>query len=120
GTVTAAGEYVETATMVTVTDGRLSLSVPGAPGHSAKLNYVQIIGIPSGPNAPPSAPQILEPTFAGQVVNPSDVHMEAIGYQDPDGDQHVNSDWEIWTVDSAGVPLERVWATTGIPGVERY
>ena len=45
--------------------------------------------------APPSAPTILEPLREGVVLNPGDVHMEATGFEDPDGDAHECSDWEI-------------------------
>ena len=45
--------------------------------------------------APPSAPTILEPASEGVVVSPGDVHMEATGFGDADGDAHACSDWEI-------------------------
>jgi glucose/arabinose dehydrogenase len=52
----------------------------------------------------------------GQIVNPSDVHMETGPFADPDlGDQHLCTDWEIWTV----APPERVWFIACIGGVER-
>ena len=44
--------------------------------------------------AAPSAPTILEPVREGVVVSPGDVHMEATGFDDPDGDGHECSDWE--------------------------
>jgi glucose/arabinose dehydrogenase len=53
----------------------------------------------------PSAPTITEPSADGKVLNPADVHMEASGFSDPDGDTHACSDWEIWTVS----PSEPVW-----------
>jgi PKD repeat protein/glucose/arabinose dehydrogenase len=67
-------------------------------------------------NNPPNTPLVTEPAVDGQVVNPSDVHMETAPFSDPDpGDTHVCSDWEIWTL----APFERVWATSCIGGVER-
>ncbi len=70
----------------------------------------------SAANSPPAAPAIHEPVTEGLIVNPSDVHMEAGPFSDPDvGDQHLCTDWEIWTV----APLERVWFTSCIGGVER-
>ncbi|MCA9240837.1 MAG: hypothetical protein KDA37_11585, partial [Planctomycetales bacterium] len=117
---TSAGEFAEASISVTVSDGKLTLDAAGAADLGTRLNYVYVIGLPAGANQPPAAPSIFEPSFDGQVVNPSDVHMEAIGFLDPDGDLHANSDWEIWTTDSAGTPLELVWTTIGIDGVERY
>ena len=55
--------------------------------------------------APPSTPNITEPSVNGQIVHPADVHMEANGFSDPDGNTHQCSDWEIWTVDSP----EKIW-----------
>lgn len=67
-------------------------------------------------NSPPVTPVVTEPVVDGQIVNPADVHMESAPFSDPDpGDEHLCSDWEIWTVMSA----ERVWATLCIGGVER-
>jgi glucose/arabinose dehydrogenase len=66
---------------------------------------------PSG-NTPPDAPPINEPTVNGAVVNPYDVHMEAGPFSDLDGDGHLCSDWEIWTMS----PTERVWRTSCISG----
>lgn len=54
---------------------------------------------------PPNVPSITEPSFDGEVVSPADVHMEANGYSDPDGDAFQCSDWSIWTVDTN----EQVW-----------
>jgi glucose/arabinose dehydrogenase len=45
--------------------------------------------------AAPSKPVITEPASEGQVVHPADVHMVAMGFSDPDGDEHLCSDWEI-------------------------
>ena len=67
-------------------------------------------------NTPPLPPAITEPVIDLQVVNASDVHMEAGPFIDPDaGDTHVCSDWEIWTVSPSG----RIWITTCIGGVEK-
>ncbi|HET6567657.1 MAG TPA: PQQ-dependent sugar dehydrogenase, partial [Rhodothermales bacterium] len=65
---------------------------------------------------PPDVPVITEPSADGQMVNPSDVHMETRPMHDADeGDTHDCTDFEIWTV----VPAERVWFTSCITGVER-
>ncbi len=66
-------------------------------------------------NTPPDQPAINEPTFAGQIVNPADVHMEAGPFGDPDGDGHFCSDWEI--VDT--VLGERVWRASCATGLDR-
>lgn len=115
----AADSFQESTVTVAVSDGRLTLDATGAAPLATRLNYVYIVGVPSGPNNAPSTPIIMEPTFAGQVVNPSDVHLEAVGFSDTDGDTHANSDWQIWTDDGTGQPDELVWTTIGIDGVER-
>jgi glucose/arabinose dehydrogenase len=72
--------------------------------------------VTSSGNVPPATPTITEPTQAGQVLNAADVHMECAPFSDANpGDQHLCTDWEIWTV----APSQRVWATLCIGGVER-
>lgn len=67
-------------------------------------------------NDPPEAPLITQPEIDGLILNPADVHMETGPFSDPDpGDDHLCTDWEIWTLD----PAERVWVTECIGGVER-
>ena len=102
--------------VVSVSDGLLTLGVGAAGNLDTRINFIQIVGVPSGPNASPSTPVVTEPTVDGQEVNPVDVHMEAVGFFDTDGDLHKSSDWEIWTV---GPGAEMVWQTLGIEGVER-
>lgn len=102
--------------VVTVTDGMLTLDVGSAGEGATRVNYMIIVGVPSGMNSAPELPTVTEPATAGQVVNPFDVHMEAVGFSDLDGDSHKSSDWEIWTV---GLGAEPVWQTLGIEGVER-
>ncbi|MGI9427811.1 MAG: hypothetical protein ACR2NM_04080, partial [Bythopirellula sp.] len=101
---------------VAVSDGRLTLDVGGAANLATRINYIQIVGVPSGANASPATPTVTEPAVDGQVLNPTDPHLEAVGYSDTDGDLHKSSDWEIWTV---GGGAEPVWQTLGIEGVER-
>ena len=101
---------------VVVSDGRLTLDQGAAAEMVTRIDYIQIVGLPSAPNAAPATPTITEPATDGQVINPSDVHMEAVGFSDPDGNAHKSTDWEIWTVGSAP---ERVWQTLGITGVEK-
>ncbi|MCG3128542.1 MAG: hypothetical protein CHACPFDD_03431 [Phycisphaerae bacterium] len=64
---------------------------------------------------PPATPTITEPAADGQIVNGEDVHMETAPFFDADGDGHLCTDWEIWTI----TPAERVWVTSCIGGVER-
>jgi glucose/arabinose dehydrogenase len=101
---------------VTVSDGELTLDQGTAIDKATRINYVHIVGVPSAPNNAPFAPTITEPATNGQVVHPADVHMEAIGFSDPDGNTHKSTDWEIWTVGPGAQP---VWQTLGIQGVER-
>lgn len=101
---------------VTVTDGRLTLDSGAAANLATRVNYIQIVGVSSGGNTSPATPVVTEPEVDGQEVNPVDVHMEAVGFSDTDGDAHKSSDWEIWTV---GASAEPVWQTLGIEGVER-
>ena len=101
---------------ITVGDGRLTLNNGAAPEKGTRIDYMHIVGLPSGANAAPAAPTITEPHTAGQVLNPSDVHMEAVGFSDPDGNLHKSTDWEIRTV---GPGAQVVWQTLGIEGVER-
>jgi glucose/arabinose dehydrogenase len=69
-----------------------------------------------GSNAAPLAPVITEPVANGVTVNAADVHMETAPFADPNsGDQHLCTDWEIWTAGLA----ERVWFSSCIQGVER-
>lgn len=108
-------ERVETR-VVAVSDGRLSVDQGAAAEKSTRIDYIQIVGVASAENASPATPTITEPSVDGQVVNPTDVHMEAIGFSDPDGNAHKSSDWEIWT---ASGTLQLAWQTLGITGVER-
>jgi glucose/arabinose dehydrogenase len=62
--------------------------------------------------APPSTPVINEPVV-GKLINPADVHMEALGYSDPDGQAHASSDWEIVKTAAAAV----VWQAPGVSGL---
>lgn len=101
---------------VNVADGRLTLDQGAAADKATRINYVQIVGLAGAPNQSPDAPLVTEPLFDGKIVNPADVHMEAINFQDGDGNLHKSTDWEIWTT---GPSAELVWETRGIEGVER-
>ena len=84
--------------VVTVSDGRLTLDQGAAAEKATRINYVHIVGVaPPGNNAP-ATPTVTEPTVPGQIVNPTDVHMEAVGFSDLDGDLHKSTDWEIWAI----------------------
>lgn len=109
-------DFREQSQQITITDGRLTLDQGAAPEKATRINFVHIVGLASGPNTSPSVPLITEPELAGQIVNPADVHLEAIGFLDGDGDLHKSSDWEIWQ--TAGTP-QIAWQTLGIQGVER-
>ncbi len=70
-------------------------------------------------NTPPAAPVITEPA-PGRTLNPADVHMETGPFFDPDpGDEHVCTDWEIWTSPNPPALVERVWVASCLGGVER-
>jgi len=101
---------------VNVSDGRLTMDQGAAADEATRVNYVHIVGLPSGANIAPDVPTITEPASGQQPLNPSDVHMEAVGFADSDGNAHKSTDWEIWTVGAAPEP---VWQTLGIEGVER-
>jgi glucose/arabinose dehydrogenase len=62
---------------------------------------------------PPSTPTFLEPTTDGEVVNPSDVHMEVDGFSDPNGHTHFCTDWQIQTLLG-----EVVWDGPCVQGLE--
>lgn len=62
-------------------------------------------GAPAAEAAPPATPTIIEPSTDRELVSPADVHMEANGYSDPDGNHQGCSDWSIWTA----TPAERIW-----------
>jgi glucose/arabinose dehydrogenase len=65
-----------------------------------------LLAVPAAARATaPATPTITEPSTDGQLVHPADVHMEATGFSDPDGDTHACSDWQIL---DAGT-LEAVW-----------
>jgi len=54
--------------------------------------------------AAPVVTDISEPTEGAAPLNPEDVHMVAV-FDDADGNDHVCSDWEIWTTE----PAEPAW-----------
>lgn len=101
---------------VTVADGRLTVDAGAAANKETRLDFLHIVGLPSGPNTAPVTPTVTEPAVDGQQVSPADPHLEAVDFFDSDGDLHQSSDWEIWTV---GAGAEPVWQTLGIQGVER-
>ncbi len=101
---------------VTVTDGRLTIDQGTAAHKATRINFVQIVGLPEPGEPAPNPPVIMEPETDGAVANPGDVHMEAIGFFDPDGDAHASTDWEIWSV---GGDPEPVWQTLGIQSIEK-
>jgi len=109
-------EFAVSTVQVVVFDGKLTLDQGAAAEKATRIDYIQIVNLPIGGNMSPADPIITEPATAGQQVYPSDVHLEAVGFSDPEGDLHLSTDWEIWTT---GPGAERVWQTLGITGVER-
>lgn len=75
------------------------------------------LGVPRAWATPPSTPTITEPAVDGQIINAQDVHMEAGGFFDLDGDTHACTNWEIWKTATS----EKVWqsAPVCIGGVEK-
>lgn len=69
----------------------------------------------SAPQLVPDPPIINEPAVDGQIVSPSDVHMETDPMNDPQGGNHLCSDFQIYISDT----LELVWETLCIGGVEK-
>lgn len=107
---------LETTRQVVVVDGRLTIGVGSAPDLATRLNYVQIVGLPSSANHPPSAPKISAPSFHGQIVDAANPVIEAAGFADGDGNLHKSSDWEIWSI---GTSAEPVWQSLGLGGAGR-
>jgi len=99
-------------------DARAGSTPRGRPAVITLAAIVLALGMSTGaayPQSPPNTPPITSPAL-NQVVSPFDVHMEAGPFSDPDpGDTHFCTDWEIWTLS----PLERVWVTSCIQGVEK-
>ncbi len=62
----------------------------------------------SGPPYRPNPPVITEPSVDGKIVNSADVHMETGPFFDRDGNAHLCTDWQIWSV----TPPEMVWSAT--------
>jgi glucose/arabinose dehydrogenase len=110
------GDFRVATRQVAVTDGRLTLDQGAAGEKATRIDYLHVVSLASGPNLAPAIPNVTEPATDGQEVNPADVHLEAVGFSDPDGNSHYSSDWEIWTV---GSNARRVWQTLGVTGVER-
>ncbi len=61
----------------------------------AGLLLLQIRGALAAVTAVPNPPVITEPGFDGKIVSASDVHMETGPISDPDGNDHLCTDWEI-------------------------
>ncbi len=112
----AAGDFLAMSSVVNVSDGRLTIDQGAAAEQATRINYVHIQGLANAANTSPGPPIITEPAADSSSLSPIDVHMEAVGFFDADGDSHLSTDWEIWTT---GPGAERVWFTLGIQGVER-
>ncbi|MFZ0546607.1 MAG: PQQ-dependent sugar dehydrogenase [Candidatus Promineifilaceae bacterium] len=79
------------------------------------LLFILRTAVSSAPETVPDPPIINEPAVDGQIVSPSDVHMETDPMHDPDGDAHQCSDFQILISDT----LELVWDTVCIGGLEK-
>jgi glucose/arabinose dehydrogenase len=101
---------------VEVSDGRLTIDSGAAANLATRIDYVQIVGIPSGPNGVPDTPTITEPIVSGPLVDPTAFFVSASDFSDPDGNLHKSSDWEVWTV---GPNAEPVWQSLGLEGAGR-
>lgn len=113
---------VDLASTLDLNQGHLLAGFTAATGGATQdhdvLSWSMVSVGPGGGagNLSPDAPTISEPKDPWQVLNPADVHMEVAPFSDPDvGDGHLCSDWEIWSLN----PLEAVWVTSCIGGVER-
>jgi len=63
---------------------------------------------------PPQVSTIVEPALGAAPVNAEDVHMVA-EFSDADGDAHLCTDWEIWSL----APAEPVWQAHCANGPEK-
>jgi len=87
-------------------------------GWTARGGVIALVGLfllftGTAVAAPPDTPTITEPATDGQLVHPADVHMEAGGFSDPDGDTQTCTDWEIRTADLS----QLVWHADCATGV---
>jgi glucose/arabinose dehydrogenase len=64
--------------------------------------------------AAPHSPELIEPAAGAAPLSPEDVHMVAV-FADDDGDEHLCSDWEIWSA----APAEAVWRAHCALGQEK-
>jgi len=62
----------------------------------------------------PQVEQVVEPLDGAAPFNPADIHMVA-KFADADEDEHVCSDWEIWSEE----PSEPVWEAHCAKGAEK-
>ena len=93
--------------------GAGGVSVAGTYGLAIIFVAMMLAASPAGAAAP-ATPTITEPAADGATLNPADVHMEAGGFSDPDGNAHSCSDWEIRTVS----PSEAAWQAPCAAGIE--
>jgi glucose/arabinose dehydrogenase len=110
------GDFRVSTQEIAVADGRLTLDQGALPDKGTRINYIHVVGLPAGTDAAPVPPTIREPAADLQRVHPADMQLEANGFDDPDGDNHLSSDWEIWTL---GPLADRVWQALGTTGAER-
>jgi len=72
-----------------------------------------VLAAPAAATAP-TMPTFFEPTADGEIVNPSDVHMEIGDFFDVDGHTHLCSDFQIQTLIG-----EVVWDAPCVQGLEK-
>jgi glucose/arabinose dehydrogenase len=71
--------------------------------------------------APPEVTEVIEPAVDAAPLDAEDVHMVA-SYADGDGDEHICSDWQIWTRDGTEPPFtpgEAAWEAQCVEGQEK-
>jgi glucose/arabinose dehydrogenase/surface polysaccharide O-acyltransferase-like enzyme len=89
---------------------------PALPPAAAIAAIVALLALPAvlALADSPQVFEIQEPALGAAPLNPADVHMVA-AYVDADGDDHLCSDWEIWSVSSG----EPVWEAHCAVGQEK-
>ncbi|MEM7158567.1 MAG: CotH kinase family protein [Myxococcota bacterium] len=62
-------------------------------------------------NQAPQAPYIVTPPPGARNLEPETLLIQSSAFDDPDGDAHAFSEFEIWRL-NGGEPVERVWSAT--------
>lgn len=107
---------VDVATALGLASGEAWVGFTAATGGLSQRHLLQSWtfdeqAVPGPGNRPPVAPVVVAPS-AGGASDPGFFTFQLAGYQDPDGDGHGCSDYELWTAQ----PVERVWSATCLGG----